>query len=202
VSPRLSGITLAEHLHCGPDREAPEFARQALSWIDDLLFALCRVHEVGWVHRDVKPQNVFLAPSRDGRAWLIDFGLALPIGAPRHDHDEAFGTPAYVSPEVIAGAQIDERADLYSVGLILFELFAGRRPFTSRDPVELLDAHLSETPPRLRDLCASPSKALDGAIAAALAKHPTDRPPTARAFRELLRQAPEGREEVSPRSPA
>ncbi len=191
VSARLRGCTLAEHLR---GRSAPGDAavvRGALEWIDDLLVALAAVHAAGWVHRDVKPQNVFLhsihvdstgggllsrdaaSPRRNGstqrevgtidaharrRARLLDFGLAMPIGSQRADFDEPFGTPAYVSPEVIAGARIDARADLYSVGLILFHLVAGRRPFAG-DPIALLEAHLSEPPPPLRSFQPSCSPA-------------------------------------------
>jgi serine/threonine-protein kinase len=202
VAPRLMGATLAERLRGGRDLPADErdesaFLRDAFAWADDLLAALARVHAAGWVHRDVKPQNVFIGRADSSadqpvRAWLIDFGLAVPSGAPRGDGDEAFGTPAYVSPEVIAGAPVDPRADLYSVGLILFELFTGQRPFSSRDPVALLDAHLSEAPPRLRRLRPTRSETLDRVIHATLGKDPCERPSSATALRALLRDTPEG----------
>jgi serine/threonine protein kinase len=225
VSARLRGCTLAEHLR---GRSAPGDAaivRGALEWIDDLLVALAAVHAAGWVHRDVKPQNVFLhsihvdstawseatvsgdaaLPRRNGstqrdvgtvdaharrRARLLDFGLAMPIGSQRPDFDEPFGTPAYVSPEVIAGARIDARADLYSVGLILFHLVAGRRPFAG-DPIALLEAHLSEPPPRLRSFQPSCSPALERAVALALNKAPGERPGSASELRALLSDVPE-----------
>jgi serine/threonine protein kinase len=207
VSVLLEGSTLAERLRGGAERDN---LHRVLAWADDLLGALARVHAAGWVHRDVKPQNVFVASGgavggRDS-AYLIDFGLAVPIGAPRGDGDEAFGTPAYVCPEVIAGAPVDPRADLYSVGLVLFELLCGQRPFASRDPVALLEAHLSETPPRLRKHRLGCSDTLDRVIAATLAKHPDERPPSAEALRALLQDTPEGsnlrtaqREDCAPR---
>jgi serine/threonine protein kinase len=225
VSARLRGCTLAEHLRSRGEPGDPAVVRGALAWVDDLLVALARVHAAGWVHRDVKPQNVFLhsirvdstawseatvsgdaaLPRRNGptqrevgtvdapgrrRARLLDFGLAVPMGSQRPDFDEPFGTPAYVSPEVIAGARIDARADLYSIGLILFHLVAGRRPFTG-DPIALLEAHLSEPPPPLRSLQPRCSPALERAVALALNKAPGERPSSASELRALLSDVPE-----------
>src|SRR5262249_55779096 len=98
---------------------------------------------------------------------------------------------AFVSPEVIAGASIDARADLYSVGLILYELCAGRRPFAQRDPIALLEAHLSELPPPLRTLRPELSPALERVLGAALQKAPGDRPGSATELRRLLADVPE-----------
>lgn len=197
VSARLRGCTLAEHLRGRRQPGDAGVVRLALHWVDDLLVALGRVHAAGWVHRDVKPQNVFLvdvhahtdmAPRR--RARLLDFGLAVPTGSQRADFDEPFGTPAYVSPEVIAGARIDARADLYSVGLILFHLIAGHRPFAG-DPIALLEAHLSEPSPPLRALRPGCSAALERAVALALNKSPGERPSSASELRALLADVPE-----------
>ncbi len=207
VALRLHGAPLADRLR-GGDAIAPS---SALRWIDDALAALGCLHEAGWVHRDVKPHNLFLAPppgepsgllagGAGPRACLLDFGLAVRpwawagagAGAGRTD-DEPFGTPAYVSPEVIASAPIDARADLYCVGLVLFELVTGRRPFAGRDPIALLDAHLSEPPPRLRALCPerSFSGELERLLAATLEKAPGDRPASAAELRAHLQGVPE-----------
>ncbi len=147
VTALLSGRTLAESLRLdGVERETetpeqraeryPQRVARMLGWTDHLLSALARLHSLGWVHRDVKPQNVFLerhlleGPAERERAVLIDFGLAVRVGCPRIDGDEPFGTPAYVAPELIAGEKLDGRADIYSLGLVLYEALAGRRPFS------------------------------------------------------------------------
>ncbi len=193
VSPRLEGRTLADALR---DKALTARVAHTLAWADELLAALEGLHRLGWVHRDVKPHNVFLEhrPAESGRterAVLIDFGLAVRIGCGRIEGDEPFGTPAYVAPEVIAGEKLDGRTDLYSVGLLLYEALAGQRPFAGRDPVQLLDAHLCEAPPPLRELAPQISPELDAVISATLAKPPSARPDGAGALRELLRRTPE-----------
>lgn len=201
VSPLYDGISLAERLRAGHPKVGPLLA---LAWADDLLSALQRLHDTGWVHRDVKPQNVLVidaaALSRTGAtaatrpcAMLMDYGLAVRIDAARIEPDEPFGTPAYVSPEVVAGATLDGRADLYSLGLILFELLCGRRPFIGGDPISLIEAHLSEQPPSLRALCPHLSAELDRVLAATLAKSPGERPASAAELAGMLQLTPEGR---------
>ncbi len=192
VSPLYDGITLAERQHADHPRIG---AKLALAWAEDLLSALQRLHEIGWVHRDVKPQNVFVFDrGRDGSrscAMLMDYGLAVRIDAARLEADEPFGTPAYVSPEVVAGATLDGRADLYSLGLILFELLCGRRPFIGGDPIALIEAHLSEHPPSLRELCPALSEELDHVLACTLAKSPGERPDSATELAAMLHRTPE-----------
>ncbi len=198
VSALLDGRSLSEHLKAPPSRPP---TLSSLAWADDVLRSLARLHERGWVHRDVKPQNIFLdeQAGATARATLIDYGLAVPVGSSRHEHDgdEPFGTPAYVSPEVIACATIDERADLYSLGLVLFELLCGRRPFPNRDPIALLEAHLGESAPSLRSLAPELSSELDAVVGATLAKSPGDRPRSAKELAALLRRCPEARRSTS-----
>jgi len=197
VSPLYDGETLADRLrNCSRDgKRVP--VELALRWADDVLAALGRLHAIGWVHRDVKPQNVFIVSSgADGareRALLMDYGLAMRAGAPRIEVDEPFGTPAYVSPEVVAGATLDGRADLYSLALILFELFCGQRPFTGLDPIGLVEAHLGAAPPSPRALCPHLSPEMDRVISRALAKAPGERPANAAELAGLLRTTPEAR---------
>lgn len=199
VSAFLHGTSLSERMKAS--RVASLSVRSALRWTDDVLRALCRLHRCGWVHRDVKPQNIFLEKNEDGDpcATLIDYGLAVRIGSEGHeqDGDEPFGTPAYVSPEVIACATLDARADLYSVGLVLFELLCGVRPFPGRDPIALLEAHLAEPAPSVKMHKPELSSQLEGLINATLAKSPGDRPDSAEMFRSQLARCPEGQHLLS-----
>ncbi len=144
---------------------------------------LCRglgaVHEAGIIHRDIKPQNIMVLPS--GVVKLMDFGIARAA----EGVDLAaiagltVGTPFYMSPEQALGKQLDARSDLYSVGVVLFELFCGMRPFEARDPVEAMKKHISAEPPRPTDLRPDLPELLERILLACLAKPPASRPATA-----------------------
>lgn len=207
VMPLLLGETLRRRLDARgplPPSAAVGVARQVLS-------ALAAAHRAGIVHRDVKPANVFLArdPARPGalgrtrrerwaagapgdlgRALLLDFGIAKLrwTGAELTSGEHVIGTPRYLSPEQILGGQVDARTDVYALGLILFEAITGRSPFAADDPIALMRAHLTEPPPRLRDLAGVPP-ALDHAVARAIAKAPALRWQTAEAMSEALASA-------------
>ncbi len=137
--------------------------------------ALAAVHAQGIVHRDLKPENLILI-SRDGRndfVKLIDFGVAQVV-------DEAasgvpFGTPAYMAPEQAAGARVDGRADLYSLGVLLFEMTTGRHPFPSTSDHEYILRHADEAPSKPSSLIPSCPRALEDIIMKCLAKQPQQR---------------------------
>lgn len=207
VMPLLLGETLRQRLDARgplPPSAAVGVARQVLS-------ALAAAHRAGIVHRDVKPANVFLArdpgrpgalgrtrrerwaaaaPGDLGRALLLDFGIAKVrwTGTELTSGEHVIGTPRYLAPEQILGGQVDARTDVYALGLILFEAIAGRSPFAACDPIALMRAHISEPPPRLRDLAGAPP-ALDRAVARAIAKAPAMRWQTADAMSEALAAA-------------
>ncbi|HKO91541.1 MAG TPA: serine/threonine-protein kinase [Polyangiaceae bacterium] len=148
----LEGESLESRLRAGP-LEA-ELAHRCAR---ELLAGLAFVHERGLVHRDVKPGNIFLARTEQGSSCvkLLDFGLAKLVvtanDAQLTRSGEVFGTPAYMAPEQVTGEASDARTDVYAAGLVLFEMFAGRRPFVGGDS-ELLRQQLLEPLPRLGDV--------------------------------------------------
>jgi serine/threonine-protein kinase len=144
-------------------------AERACDLLLQLLEGLAYVHERGLVHRDLKPGNLFLERSAHGRERLklLDFGLAKLLEQTEDAavtlSGEVFGTPAYMPPEQITGESIDARSDVYSVGLVAFEMIAGRRAFQGHE-AELLRQHLVEPLPRLSQLKPPPPAALAAAL--------------------------------------
>jgi serine/threonine-protein kinase len=159
----------------------------AVSIARQVATALDYVHAQSIVHRDLKPANVLI--SRDGRALLFDFGTALDRNAPApEDLEGIYGTPAFIAPEQIRNTgMIDGRADLYSLGVILYRMVAGRKPFYGSRS-ELLDAHLQATPARPSEF-AYVSPELEAIIDKSLAKDPADRFQTGAEMAAALEQA-------------
>ena len=155
----------------------------------DLLDALDHAHQLGIVHRDVKPENVVIAPGRG--AVLLDFGIARAIVTSVSNKITrtgiTVGSSAYMSPEQINGDQkIDGRSDLYSLGCVLFECLAGRPPFIWRKEIVVLQLHLTEPAPEMRSLRPDVPADLASAINKALAKLPGERWRSAAAMRDFL----------------
>jgi len=158
--------------------------------------AVERMHAAGIVHRDLKPENIYLVKGGDGppgaeTVKVIDFGIArlqqLPSGTTRTLAGVLMGTSLYMSPEQVTGSvEIDARSDIYSMGVILFEMIAGRPPFNDVSPTAVMVKHLSAEPPRLRDLVLSVPAAIDAIVHRALAKAPGDRQPSASELRREL----------------
>ncbi|MEQ1501285.1 MAG: protein kinase [Myxococcota bacterium] len=141
--------------------------------------ALHYIHDRKIVHRDLKSANVLVLP--DERIKLLDFGAAAVLDAPdRITIDGEFvGTFAYASPEQLSGKQVDWRSDLYSLGVLLFRLLTGQRPFESDVIEDLVRMHLHETPPDPRTYAPGLDPTLSELVLKLLAKEPGDRPPTA-----------------------
>ncbi len=188
--------------------EGPMPFRRIVDVLRQTLAALGEAHELGIIHRDVKPENIILERVRGGGDFVkvVDFGLAkLLVGARR----EALtlpgivcGTPDYMAPEQGRGENIDSRADLYSVGVVLFALLTGRLPFEADSPTQLVLLHLSAPPPDPRRV--APGRAIPPALAEAclraLSKSPDDRYQSADEFSSALGEALESFE-LGPRSP-
>jgi serine/threonine-protein kinase len=179
---------------------------RALRIVRQLLAGLGYAHAQGIVHRDLKPENMILTdePGLTDHLRILDFGLAKLRDGPAMTAGLAVGTPSYMSPEQTgADGAIDARTDLYAVGVLLFELLAGRKPFQSENVGELLLMHREMPPPLLR--VAAPAAGLSAEIEAvvgkALSKFAEDRYQTAADFAAALEGTPEGRG-VAPAAPA
>ncbi|HUG84823.1 MAG TPA: serine/threonine-protein kinase [Euzebya sp.] len=148
--------------------------------------ALAHAHDRGIVHRDIKPANILLGP--EGGVKVTDFGIAkAALDTTLTATGRVMGTAAYVAPEQLRGHAVDGRADLYSLGLVLFEALTGRRAFAGADPVAVAEARLHAGPLRARSLRADVPRGLDDVISALTAPDPADRPRSATDVIELLR---------------
>jgi eukaryotic-like serine/threonine-protein kinase len=181
VMPFIDGDSLRARL----GREDTISVDEVLRILRDVASALEYAHGVGLVHRDIKPDNVLLS---HGYAIVTDFGVAKALGdsvAPQGAVTSiglAIGTPSYMAPEQIAADPcIDQRADIYALGVLAYELLVGHTPFAGRQPQALLAAHILEIPRPPCDLRLDISPELSALVCDCLAKLPEDRPQTAAA---------------------
>jgi len=160
--------------------------------------ALEHAHGHGIIHRDLKPENVLIAP--DGSARLADFGLARTAASRLTAEGAILGTVFYLAPEQIRGQEVDARTDLYGLGVLLYELAAGRLPFTGDDALAVIAQHLHApvVAPSSHNPAIPPE--LDALIVRLLSKNPGDRPPSAAAVQQVLDRLspPRARQATSP----
>ena len=157
--------------------------------------ALACAHAAGVVHRDLKPENVLISWPATGRPWIkvLDFGMArLLVGAPGTPltrKGAVFGTPQYMPPEQCMGQPVDTRADQYALGVIVFEMLAGQRPFKAKSPLELVQMQIRNDPPELTGLVPGLSPEASAVVAKMLAKKADNRFPDVRAASSALAKA-------------
>jgi serine/threonine-protein kinase len=179
----VAGTTLRELLE---QRRGLELV-PALQIAKQLCRGLAAVHKAGVIHGDLKPHNVMVMGN--GVVKLMDFGVARARSALRQDNTSMAGTPLYMSPEQARGAELDERSDIYSAGVVLFELFTGRTPFTGPDMYEVMRMHLNTPPPKPRKLRPELPESLSEIILACLDKQRLRRPASAGDLDRLLMRA-------------
>ena len=186
----IEGETLADHLR---RLSRPMMASEAIEIFRQALEGLGFAHAQGVIHRDIKPSNIMLA--RDGAAKLTDFGIARALGTAKLTRTgTTLGTPAYMSPEQIQGTKLDHRTDIYSMGIMLYEMLTGRVPFErpkdSDSDFLILAAHISQAPTPPSQLVAEIPLFLEAAILKALEKRPENRFASCQEFQAAIAPPP------------
>ncbi len=201
VMEMLEGETLGERLKRAgrvPWREATRFVKHAL-------LSLGEAHEKGIIHRDLKPDNLFISreSGSDARETgkILDFGIAKwmdgdsqRIDALETQAGTVFGTPRYMSPEQAQGGPLDARSDLYSLGVLFYQMLSGRAPFADDDAVVVMARHIKDAPPTLAEVAPDVEvpASIEQVLRRTLAKSPAERPQSAPEFIALLDAALEG----------
>jgi serine/threonine protein kinase len=184
----VKGTLLKDIISAGP---VP--VTDAVRYVDGILEALDYSHRAGVVHRDIKPGNVMVTDK--GQVKVMDFGIARAVSDSSStvaETTQIIGTAAYFSPEQAKGEPVDARADLYSTGVVLYELLTGRQPFRGESPVAVAYQHVSETPVPPTEVNEDAPRSLDPIVLRALAKDPYQRYPDAAHFRAALDAAVTG----------
>lgn len=188
----LDGETLANEINTN----GPLGLKRSLLITKQISEALAQAHKKGIVHRDIKPPNIVLIEKDSGKDFvkLVDFSIAKISETTTEDAVQLTvdgiicGSPAYMSPEQCRGGDVDGRSDIYSIGIVLFEMLTGKRPFSAKDLVSLMYLHVNDEPPKLREV--EPAlhfpEELETAMTSILQKDPLKRPQTVTALWEVL----------------
>lgn len=175
--------------------------QEAITFTAEICEAAHFAHERGMIHRDIKPANIML--DVNGRAILMDFGIARMVDASQHTATgTVLGTAMYMPPEQIQGLQIDARADIYSIGITLFEMLSGKPPFEADSAMTLMMMHLNDPVPDLQQIQSSTPPGLVVITNKALAKNRDQRYQSANEMAAALRQLPDQPQTAVPAAPA
>ena len=191
----VEGRSLAEILNT----EGPLHPDRAAEVASDVADALGFAHRNGLVHNDVKPGNILISPS--GQVKVTDFGITTVIAKAKAEQTKdgkqmVFGTPSYLSPEQAQGKPVDPKSDLYSLGVVLYEMLAGTPPFTGSSPGEIAAAHVRERPKPPSEHGIKVARSLEAINLKLLAKNPSNRYPAADNLRSDLRRYREGQHDL------
>ena len=191
----VDGRTLADILRSNGQLTS----KQAAEIASEVAAALGFAHAAGLVHRDIKPANILIGTN--GSVKVADFGIARAMNAPTEANltqaGAVMGTATYFSPEQAQGAQPDPRSDLYSLGIVMYEMIAGRPPFTGDNPVSIAYKQVHDYPTPLNQLVADVPRPFEAIVAKLLSKDPAVRYSTADALREDLRRFRTGERPVA-----
>ena len=176
----IDGITLKQYM----ERRGQMDWREALHFVTQIMRALSHAHSRGIIHRDIKPQNIMVL--RDGSVKVADFGIACLADAAQTLTQEALGSVHYISPEQARGDRIDARSDIYSSGVVLYEMLTGRLPFEGDSAVSVAIQHLSSVPLSPRDINENVPEALELICMKAMNPNPDRRYASAEAMLEDL----------------
>ena len=182
----VQGQTLADVLKANKQLTA----KQAGEIAGEVAAALGFAHDGGLAHRDIKPANILIGSN--GQVKVADFGIARAMNAPTEDNltqvGSVMGTATYFSPEQAQGAQPDPRSDLYSLGIVMYEMVSGKPPFAGENPVSIAYKQVHDAPQPLVQLIADVPRPFEAIVAKLLAKDPKLRYPSANALRDDLRR--------------
>jgi serine/threonine protein kinase len=184
----VEGHTLRDYLY----EQGSLSPQQALPIIIPVLSALAAAHKIGIVHRDIKPENILIA--KDGRIKIADFGLArgaLLGTTMTAESSVILGSVSYLSPEQVQRGVADSRSDVYAVGIVLFEILTGQKPFAGEDPIQIAFKHVNERVPKVSSLLPGIAPELDDLIFRATSVNPDQRPRDAEEFLSSLRSIAE-----------
>jgi serine/threonine-protein kinase len=181
----IAGVTLTEHA----ERRGALACDEVIALVRDVADVLAAAHDVGVVHRDLKPDNILMVGGDGFPLRVVDWGIARWASAPAHLTlaDTILGTPMYMAPEQACGKSLDGRCDVYSLGVIAYELLAGRPPFEGNTPVEVLVQKVTTCPPSLAALCPTIPREIVSLVERMLQVDPALRPTAGRIRDEATR---------------